>query len=920
MSFAVRLSRTLVLAGALACAPAVFAQQSITFASLTGRVTDSAGAALPGASVVARHLERNQQQLAVAGGDGRFRLLSLPVGAYELEVSAAGFVTRKTSVTLRVGDALDLPIALGVAGLVAHVDVAADAPLVETRRTQIAQVITPREIDELPLNGRNYLDLALLSPGVSRTVQRNTERFAETSAVPGTGISVGAQRNLNNTFIVDGVSANDDAAGLAGTYFAEEVIREFQVVTSGGIAEFGRASAGIVNVVTRSGGNARAGRAYGFFRHDALDARNALATSEDPLTQAQYGLTLSGPIARDRTFWFANGERTQLDRTGTVTIQTNHVEAVNEVLARTGYAGPRLTRGDFPTGYDTTNAFGRIDDGAGSHRLSVRYSLYDVTSENARTVGGLNAVTRGTSLEDRDQTVALSWLTTRANASLNELRAQVTRSRLAAPSNDAIGPAVTISGVANFGAASSSPAARALDVYEISDSYAQQRGSHLIKAGASMLYEHVRIDFPGPTRGAYAFASMADFRAGRYINYQQAFGEAVQAQSNPNVGLFVQDEWRPRHDLTINAGLRYDLQWLEDPVETDTNNVSPRLGISFAPGTGRTVVRASAGLYYDRIPLRALSNALQRDGVKYRAALLTFGQGSAPGFPAVLDEFPAGVLTNITSVDPHIESGVGRQVGIEVERQIGNAVSATIGYMHTTGRHIIMSRNLNVPTLTVAQAAAIGDPNLGRPDPRFGNNAQYQSIGQSCFDGLTAAVNTRSGRWGSLRTAYTLSKALDDTGNAFFSSPQDNFDVQGDWGRSDNDQRHRLTISGTTGTIAGLRLAGLFSYSSAPPFNIQTGNDRNHDTNANDRPEGVGRNTGEGFDSATLDLRVSRSIALGGASRVEVMLDAFNVFNRTNFLIPNNTFGSGAVPLPSFGRPTAAADPRQVQLGIRWSF
>jgi hypothetical protein len=383
--------------------------------------------------------------------------------------------------------------------------------------------------------------------------------------------------------------------------------------------------------------------------------------------------------------------------------------------------------------------------------------------------------------------------------------------------------------------------------------------------------------------------------------------------------VFVQDDCRTRNDFTINAGLRYDLQWLERPVRSDTNNVSPRLGVSFAPGSGRTVLRTSAGVYYDRIPLRALSNALQRDGVKYRAALLTFGQKDAPIFPAVLDEFPASVLTNVTSIDPGIRSGVGRQASVEIERQISDLLSATLGYMHITGRNIIMSRNVNAPTLTVAQAAAAGDPNLGRPDRRFANNAQFQSIGASRFDGLTIAVNTRHGRWGSLRAAYTFSKAMDDAGNAFFSSPQDNSDVHADWGRSDNDQRHRLTISGTTAAVAGFRAAGVFSYGSAPPFNVQTGNDRNSDTNANDRPEGLGRNTGEGFDAATLDLRVSRTIALG-ASRVEVMLEAFNVLNRANFLIPNNTFGAGATPLPSFGRPTAAADPRQVQLGVRWSF
>ena len=153
-------------------------------------------------------------------------------------------------------------------------DVTAETPLVEARRAQVAHTVLPEEIDTLPLNGRNYLDLALLAPGVSRTVQRSTERFAETSAVPGTGISISGQRNLNNTFVVDGLSANDDAAALAGTYFGQDVIREFQVITSGAPAIFGRAASGVVNIVTQSGGQARHGRAYGYVRDDALDARN----------------------------------------------------------------------------------------------------------------------------------------------------------------------------------------------------------------------------------------------------------------------------------------------------------------------------------------------------------------------------------------------------------------------------------------------------------------------------------------------------------------------------------------------------------------------------------------------------------------------------------------------------------------------
>ena len=899
----------------------LYAQQAITTASITGRISDPSGAAIPGATVTILNLERNQRQETSTSTNGVYRFLSLSVGPYELSILATGFAPKTVPLVLSVGEARDVSISLSVAGVAAEVDVSSSPTVLELRRTQLADLVSPREIDELPLNGRNYLDLALLTPGVSRTIQRNTERFAETSAVPGTGISIAGQRNLNNTFLVDGVSANDDAAGLAGTYFAEDVIREFQVVTSGGIAEFGRASAGIVNVVTRSGSNALHGRAYGFFRDDVLDARNPLATRKDPLSQAQFGLTFSGPLARDRAFWFGNFERTQSDRTGIITVSDANVAAINRVLDTVGYRGPRVSTGEFPTGYDTNNLFGRVDDSLSTaNRLAVRYSLYDVSSENARSVGGLNTVSRGTALDNRDQTVAVNWLTTTATASVNEFRAQATRSRLSAPPNDVIGPAVTISGVASFGTSTTSPTGRDLDVYEASDSYTMQRGNHLVKAGATFLYERLNVEFPGALQGVYAFSSLANFQTGRYTNFQQAFGEVTQFQTNPNLGVFVQDEWRPRQDLTVNAGLRYDLQWIDDLVDTDGNNLSPRFGVAFAPGDGRIIVRGSAGLYFDRIPLRAVSNALQRDGAKYSTALLLTGQTGAPAFPNVLDQFPAGLLTNITTMDENIQGGLARQASLQIERQLGSRLSASISYLHLTGRQIIMSRNLNVPTLTAAEAAAIGDQNLGRPDPRFANNGQFQSIGQSQYDGMTLALNSQQGPWGTIRFSYTFSKSLDDAGNAFFSTPQDNFDVHDDWGRSDNDQRHRVVLSGTAPTFKGVQFAYLFSYSSAPPFNVQTGTDRNNDTNANDRPPGVGRNTGEGFDSATLDLRVSRSFTIAGPHRLEVIVDAFNVLNRSNFLIPNNTFGPGTTPLPAFGQPTAAADPRQFQIGVRWSF
>ena len=198
---------------------------------------------------------------------------------------------------------------------------------------------------------------------------------------------------------------------------------------------------------------------------------------------------------------------------------------------------------------------------------------------------------------------------------INETRAQFTRSRLAAPANDEEGPAINISGVASFGTATFSPTARALDVYEVVNTTTTRRGAHSVKGGADFLLNRVQILFPGALQGVYTFSSLANFEAGRYITVQQAFGEPAQFQSNPNLGLFVQDEWRVGRRLTINAGLRYDAQFIADPVETDANN-SRRASAWLRPGEDhKTVVRASYGIYFDAsrcAPSRTRCNATER--------------------------------------------------------------------------------------------------------------------------------------------------------------------------------------------------------------------------------------------------------------------------------------------------------------------
>ena len=920
----------------LSGASAARAQQTITSATLGGIVEDANGATVPGALVTATNVETNQSRTSAADAEGRYKFSYLPVGAYRLRAEKAGFAAATKELTLTLGQALDVPIALPVAGVAESVEVnGAGVPVVETARTQVAETVAPKEIDALPLSGRNYLDLAALAPGVTRTNPVANQRFPETSSVPGTGLSITGQRFINNGFVVDGLSSNDDAADLAGTFYSQEVIREFEVITAGGIAEFGRASGGFVNIVTQSGTNDYRGRVYGFLRNQRLDARNPLSPTKDPFTQAQYGASFGGPVRRDRTFFFANFEQTRLNNATVLTVTPANVAAVNARLDAVGYSGARISTGLVPTGFDTTNFMFRLDQRPGErHQLTARYNLYDILSLNARNVGGLNDVSRGTALGDRDQTVAAGLVSALSPRALNELRFQYTRSRLAAPVNDAAGPAVNISGVANFGTATFSPTARDLDTYEALDNVSAQRGAHSLKAGADFLLNRIDITFPGALQGVYTFSSLTNFLAGRYATYQQAFGEPAQFQSNPNVGLFIQDEWRPRRDLTLNAGLRYDAQFLPDPIRTDANNFAPRIGVAYSPdflGRDRkTVIRAGYGVFFDRIPLRAVSNALQRDGSKYRVAVLPSGQAGAPAFPGVLSEFPTGLLVSVTTIDPHIRSAYSQQANLQIERELSGAMSLSVGYVHVRGEHVILSRNANVPRFP----ASAGVANLGRPDPRFANVSRFESAGDSYYDGLLVSFKRRLSRWAQARVSYTLSKAIDDVGNAFFFSPQDNFNLRDERGLADNDQRHRLAVSGSFDAppvgdgdtalrraLSGFRLSYIFQYGSPLPFNVVTGTDRNNDTNVNDRPAGVGRNTGRGFDFASLDLRLSRRVRLGERTNLEVIAEGFNVLNRANLQLPNNTLNpANPSTLLSFGRPAAADNPRQIQFGLRLDF
>jgi hypothetical protein len=964
------------------CTSPLLAQETINNASLAGRVTDATGAVVRAATVTARATATGVVSTTTTDAAGRFRYPYLKVGEYQLVIHQPGFADASRSVTLTIGAAFDLPVTLSVGSAADVLTVDAQPPVLEAGRSEIAKTISETEVTELPFNGRNFLDLALLVPGVSPTNTAANQLFAETSAVPGQGLSVGSQHNFSNSFIVDGLSANDDAAGLVQTDFGLDVVQEMQVVTNGGQAEFGRALAGYFNYVSKSGGNKLHGDVYSYLRDKNLNASNAYSGRLLPYTQTQSGVSAGGPVVKDRTFYFGNFEYRQLNQTNFLTVTAANAAAIDTVLTADKYPGQLLTISPtnitiYPNPVRYENFFFKVDHKLSEKdQLTARYSLYHVTSINSRNAGGLTYTSGGANLNDLDQTVAVSNIYTINAKTVNETRGQFTNSNLLAPVVDQVGPAVSITNVASFGTASGSPTGRYDRLYEVADNLSRQIGPHAVRVGADFLFNDLTITFPKANHGSYSFGTckvggvsqtaLQCFQQGIYTSYSQTFGNFVVPQTNPNFGIYAQDEWKVNPRLTLNAGVRYDLQWLK-AITLDTRNVSPRIGFAYAPFKSQsTIVRGSFGLFYDRVPLRALSNALESDGNgtaitanTLGSLALNYGQANAPVFPNIVTGYtaltlPATLRLSLSTMDPNMKNARAIQTSLEIDQQITKTSNLAVAYQHIRGEDIIISINKNVPTCTSAT-----DPiDLCRPNQAIGNNSQYYPGADSYFDALTVSYNLRPVRYGSFRLSYTWSKAIDDVSYAFFSGPVNNYDPGEDRSISDDNQKHRVVVDGTLhsslkpgSTFAekvthGWELGGTLTYYSGFPFNVTNGVTDIQTTS--ERPclvvaslctsalpgTMISRNAGLGFPSFTINTRLSRTFNLGERFKLQGFAQAFNLVNTRNDLFPSGSLGStcsypSLTPTPgnttcvvpsTFGQPTNSADPRSIEFAGKLIF
>jgi hypothetical protein len=514
-------------------------------------------------------------------------------------------------------------------------------------------------------------------------------------------------------------------------------------------------------------------------------------------------------------------------------------------------------------------------------------------------IGGFNLPERASDSADKEIESALSWTSILSASAVNQLRAYYEwDSDASTPLNQT--PAILVNGAFSAGGAQDLSFTREHEI-GLENVYALTRGKHSVRLGGGGRTELQNSDNRSNFEGSFEFASLDDYLIQRPLFFRRNEGNPYVAFTQSQFFGFVQEEWRPLPQLNVSLGLRYEAQ----TGVRDYNNFGPRLGLAWSPGKSRkTVLRSGFGIFFERRSSSLYEQSLQFDGRRIRSVIVT-----DPGFPDPLATSGVAIVLppSIVSLDPDLRAPYAMLGGVALERQLAGKTLMVVEYRVQRGVALFRSRNLNAP---------IAGPGL-RPRAEVGNLNQFESSASSFEQAISVTVR---GRWkaGDFSTQYRYQRAFSDTEEADFL-PANNFDLRPEWGRSDNDRRHRFRLSGTFQLPHGFRSGLMASLSTGAPFDIITGSDDNQDTVINDRPSGLSRNSGEGPGFASVDIRLGREWVLHEVRGRKIIFEAagevFNLFNHTNFV-----GFVGNLRSPFFGRATSARDPRQVQVSVKVSF
>jgi hypothetical protein len=882
------------------------------FAAVVGDITDPADAAVEGARVTARDATTALSRATTSGRGGHYALENLPPGTYEITASHPGMrPTTVRSQALFVGTATTVNLKLSLAGVVEDLEVTtATTPLVETTKSEMGQVIQRAEVDDLPVVDRTFSSLALLTP----TVQQD---------LAASGLSIAGQRGFNNNFLVDGVTDRSSGRGDQLIAFSQDWIDEFRVSTGGYGAEFGSASGGIVNAVTRSGANDFHGRAFVYVRDEGLDARPALTASKAKLSERRPGGYLSGPIKKEKVFFFAGFEYLHSDREATV---TSPLEACPPPARRDPGTGNCLA----PAGGDGKLYLLKLDWHASpTDIVNWRYNRQDSSEVNSG-VGGLSTVEHGRSSVNDYWGMGAAWTRILNAGAANELRGVFNRAHPLGKVNagqtfEIQRPSGLLGAPVNYGLIGE-------EWIQLVDNFSLVKGDHAAKLGVT--YSNVRFfgNFRNFRDGRYTFTTDRPFNLSDPSTHPLQFviveGGTTWDERANLLGVFGQDSWRIAPRVTLNYGIRYDT---DDSLAISgarrVHTVSPRLGVAWSlDRQARTVVHASAGFFHDSEHTNLANVFILNNLLLDRAVILNgnpafaglfnpfydpqdpigsaarlrrflaeaFGEGRTPDLN---DLTVRSLARSVNGIDSDFTVPVNRQLVAGVSRELTRTMAVSADFVYSKAKSLLVWRNQNISR----EGTAI--------DPNFASKTFAGSAGEGTYRALALRYDLRQTK-GYAGLSYTWAQCDDNTsGTLGGNNTTSPFDLQLDAGPCDTDIRHTLVIRGGATLRLGVEVSTILTAHSQAPFSATTSAPLPLFT----RYEPRNRRRGDSF--LSWDVRVGRTTRITERVAARLFLEAFNVLNHTNF----STYVAN-VSSPQFGQPSEALAPRRLQLGLRLDF
>lgn len=936
--------------------PALFAQTQAINGALRGRVSDQSGSPIAAAKVEAVNDGTGFTRSQETGDDGYYAIANLPLGTYTVSIEKTGFTVEKhTGVVLDAGTTGVIDAYLKLGEVTTSVEVSGGAPIVEPDRVDTGRTISFQETDNLPLTSRNPYNFILFQPGVSG--HPNPE--------------LGIPRLLNTNGLVDHVNyqldgttdTETDRTGLRLFAIADNYVSEVQVVSNSFAPEFGRIAGNIYNVITQSGSNQFHGQVQFVGRPLDLVARPILATRTTLIPAANdFSARAGGRIIKDKLFFFASYEHVKRSVPTPTTITAANAAAIG--IAPSLLVNP-------PTVEHAQWVDTRLDWSiTEKHQFFIRYNYFRNRYPFNTNVGGLYALDAASDFRDRAHVAGAQLLSTFSPTLLNEFRfgwPYRNEQHVANPLTGK-GPQITISGIANFGGSTAVGDRFQEKIPNFNDNLTIVKGAHSFKVGFGFQQNldtqaaDIYTQYVFPSIAAYQSA-LAGTNPLAYTTFNASVGTPGAWYHSSFYDFFAQDSWQVAHKLLVVYGVRYDrfnappgdkqalFAWSQH-FRTPGGDFAPRLGISWSIDS-KTVLRVNSGIFYEAPPTNLWYNAIYNDGGS-ASYIASIGSGAvgAPLFPATVvnGTLPRSSQT-IYTVTPTFKNDYAINSSIQIQRQLSNNDSVTLGYANVNGRNLEYLRNLNLinPTGYLADGRPIFSSTANAATRLYSqfNNIALQDIGaNSSYNALIAAYQRRFGKGPTVNASYTWSHSISDAPEANAYDQGSNFvedptNRNRDRGNTSINRPQAFTLSTVwqsafggiqnrilRAIVNGNQLAILANLSSGDEQNLVANRVLNGDSLAGasvTRPLYVGRNTLRTPSVYQIDARYNRSFfKLFERFTPEFFIEANNVFNHPNITTINTTATVNAAGVitaqPTLAPVSTLLEGRIIQLGVRASW